>query len=338
MSLKNFEIKHDSDQPKYLQLAEQIIQQIQHKEITHTQKLPSVNTFSSELDISRETVFNALNHLKERGIVYSKNRKGYFVNRTDARNTIRVCLILNRFTTFKNELINGLQQGIGEKGVVDVFFHHHNKKILKSIIEDNLPNYTHIAVVTFFNEQVSEILNLIPPDKRLILDCKEIGLDGKYMMVYQDVAEDIFQALSKTHNQLKKYNQLVLVGDDTHSQINQVEEGIQSYCHKYDFSYETIFENSAPEIQKNRVYIIVSDSEQILANVIKSARGKKYKIGKDIGIICYDDTPMKEVLEGGITTISTDFTQMGKTAAKLIINGENHVLANSSKLILRKSL
>lgn len=336
--MNNFEIKHDSDQTKYKQLAVQIIQQIQHKELTLGQKLPSVNTFSAELDISRETVFSALNHLKERGIVYSKNRKGYFVNRTDVRNTIRVCLILNRFTTFKNKLIRGLQESIGERGAVDVFFHHHNKELLTSIIKDNLPNYTHVGVVTFFKEEVRDILNLIPPRKRLILDCKEPGLDGDYTMVYQDVAEDIFKALSTTHKQLQKYNRLALMGEHSHSQINQVEEGIQTYCLDYNFSYETIFEPLSSEVQKDTVYIIVSDSEQILANVVKSARRNRYTIGEDIGIICYDDTPMKEVLEGGITTISTDFTQMGHTAAELIIRGETHIVANTSQLILRNSL
>jgi DNA-binding LacI/PurR family transcriptional regulator len=62
--------------------------------------------------------------------------------------------------------------------------------------------------------------------------------------------------------------------------------------------------------------------------MVKYARQKNYKIGEDIGLICYDDTPMKQVLEGGITTISTDFVQMGRTTADLIIKREIRVVAN----------
>jgi DNA-binding LacI/PurR family transcriptional regulator len=193
-------------------------------------------------------------------------------------------------------------------------------------------------VVTFFREGVGDILNLIPPHKRLILDCREDGLAGNYRMVYQDVVKDVSEALSKVHKQLQKYSRLLLVGESSHSQIEQVERGVQTYCLDYNMSYRTISEVTPAELQKNTVYLIVSDSEQILANTVKQARQNNYKVGEDIGLICYDDSPMKEVLEGGITTINTDFVQMGHTAADLIINRKSRVVANPSQLILRNSL
>jgi DNA-binding LacI/PurR family transcriptional regulator len=45
---------------------------------------------------------------------------------------------------------------------------------------------------------------------------------------------------------------------------------------------------------------------------------KKLVIGKDVGIISYNETPLKKFILNGITTISTDFEMMGRLAAELI--------------------
>jgi DNA-binding LacI/PurR family transcriptional regulator len=47
---------------------------------------------------------------------------------------------------------------------------------------------------------------------------------------------------------------------------------------------------------------------------------------------------LKEVVAEGITTISTDFTQMGATLAAMIVQNSQQKIENPSKLILRKSL
>ena len=70
----------------------------------------------------------------------------------------------------------------------------------------------------------------------------------------------------------------------------------------------------------------------------KLSRERGYTIGEDIGIISYNDTPVKEVLEGGITVITTDFEQMGKKAAQLLLNKETQFIANPTQLTLRNSL
>jgi DNA-binding LacI/PurR family transcriptional regulator len=65
---------------------------------------------------------------------------------------------------------------------------------------------------------------------------------------------------------------------------------------------------------------------------------KKLQIGKDIGLISYNDTPLKQITAGGITTISTDFEMMGKTLGELILQGDQKAIHNPSNLIIRNSL
>ena len=44
------------------------------------------------------------------------------------------------------------------------------------------------------------------------------------------------------------------------------------------------------------------------------------KIGRDVGILSYNDTPMKEVTEPGMSVVSIDFAALGRRAARQIID------------------
>ena len=71
---------------------------------------------------------------------------------------------------------------------------------------------------------------------------------------------------------------------------------------------------------------------------MKKILGSTLKLGNDIGIISYNDTLLKEIIEGGITTISTDFNKMGASLATMINNNEHKQIENSNSFILRNSL
>lgn len=44
------------------------------------------------------------------------------------------------------------------------------------------------------------------------------------------------------------------------------------------------------------------------------------KIGEDISVISYNDSPINEIILNGLTSVSTDFRQMGETAARMILD------------------
>ena len=41
------------------------------------------------------------------------------------------------------------------------------------------------------------------------------------------------------------------------------------------------------------------------------------EVGKDVGVISYNETPLKKIILNGITTVSTDFMMMGKMQLSL---------------------
>ncbi len=52
--------------------------------------------------------------------------------------------------------------------------------------------------------------------------------------------------------------------------------------------------------------------ENDLVLLLKKLNQTNLVLGKDIGIISYNETPVKEILRDGITVISTDFQNLGQ--------------------------
>jgi DNA-binding LacI/PurR family transcriptional regulator len=100
--------------------------------------------------------------------------------------------------------------------------------------------------------------------------------------------------------------------------------------------FEIVRKLEVTHIQPGTIYLLYSDME--LVGLIKELEVRNWTPGTDVGIISYDETPMKEILKGGISVLTTDFNQMGFTAASFI-NGEPfRQEANPFKFILRSSL
>jgi DNA-binding LacI/PurR family transcriptional regulator len=87
-------------------------------------------------------------------------------------------------------------------------------------------------------------------------------------------------------------------------------------------------------IKKGDLFITIEESD--LVNLVKQIRDDEFVLGKEIGVISYNDTPLKELL--GITVISTDFKVMGETAAKMILNGDKGKVKVPFNFIDRNSI
>jgi DNA-binding LacI/PurR family transcriptional regulator len=112
--------------------------------------------------------------------------------------------------------------------------------------------------------------------------------------------------------------------------------GFKSFAKKENINY-TIEENlELNNIRKKDAYLLFSDADMI--RFVKHAELKKLKIGKDVGMISYDDTPLKEILLGGVSVISTDFENMGRMAAEVILNKDVVHLENPGGFIKRNTL
>ena len=77
------------------------------------------------------------------------------------------------------------------------------------------------------------------------------------------------------------------------------------------------------------------DSE--LIELVRAAKLKDCKIGEDIGIISYNESPINEIILDGLTVLSTDFEQMGDLTANMIIDNNLKKIKCDFKLIRRST-
>ena len=64
--------------------------------------------------------------------------------------------------------------------------------------------------------------------------------------------------------------------------------------------------------------IICSDEKLALA-AIREAKAMGYDVPNDFGVLCFDDTPVTELAEPGITSVDVDTFELGRLAAENLI-------------------
>jgi DNA-binding LacI/PurR family transcriptional regulator len=90
------------------------------------------------------------------------------------------------------------------------------------------------------------------------------------------------------------------------------------------------------EINQGEAYIIVSDDD--LYAFIRQIKQKNWTLGKDCGVVAYNENQVKEILCDGITTISTNHEEIGQLAAQMILTKKFERIKSPFRFIRRNSL
>ena len=329
----------NSSKPKFQQLIDHTINSIEDGTLVKGQKLPSINEVSESSDIARMTVAKAYDELRKLGLVTSHHGKGFYLASTDTRTQLNIFVLFDALTPFKEILFDNLMANLGEGINVNIFFHHHNLKVFENLLLNNLGHYNFYVVMPHFKEDITKILQNIPKEKLLILDIDTPKLGNDYAILYQDFEKNIYHGLLKAILLLKKYQTLSLVLSSKNFQFTPIGiiNGFEKFCKNNDIPYEIISNLEEEEhLQRDHAYLVFREND--LVRFINWSNKKGWKLGKDIGLISYDDTPIKEILAEGISVISNDFALMGKRAAEMILSREKGRFVNESRFIERKSL
>jgi DNA-binding transcriptional regulator YhcF (GntR family) len=340
MANKLLNISSEKRIPIYLQIVDSITDAIRRGNYRKGERIYSINELSNEYFLARDTVQKAYNILHEKGIITSVKGKGYYVNEIDIDITFRVLLLFSKISNYKKQIYNAFVDTLGNHAVVDIKIHHFNTGILREHITNHLSDYDYFVIMPHFYDQPAEALNIIktiPPDQLVILDKNIPYTDLKSAAVYQDFQNDIVEALEQGIDLLKKYDKLILVYPEFGSYSPEIPVGFKKFCMQNNFRNEVLSEiGDQSEVNAKEAYIVIEEND--LCSLINKAREKKLAIGKDLGIISYNDSPLKEILLDGITVMTTDHTKMGETAARLILENSKDKIKNPFVLIRRKSL
>lgn len=320
--------------PKYKQIILSVEIAIAEKRLKRGDKLPSVNKVSLEFGISRDTVLLAYDELKKRGIIYAILGKGYYVKSEDFSFEQRIFLLFDELNAFKEDLYNSFLETINRKAQIDTFFHYFNPEVFKKLVHDNNGNYSKYIIMPTNLANVASVIKTLPQEDVFILD--QTNPELKHLpSIHQNHHKDIFNALESGKTKIDKYKKLILIFSSYKQPIG-MRDGFIDFCQKHHLHYDIIINFETNEIQNGDLYIIPDDRH--LVNVIEQSKKQELNIGTDFGIISYNDTPLKKVVAEGITTISTDFKEMGRILAELILNQKKEQIENKCSLIMRSSL
>jgi len=337
------DIREDSSVPKYKQIVGSVIARIEAGKIKYGQKLPSINQISYEYLLARDTVEKAYNELKEKGVIESVKGKGYYIKNSAPQSQMKVLMLFNKLSTYKKEIYNAFADALGDKAHIDFFIYHCDFELFSKILNEHLTGYSHYVLMPHFIEvepkKLSALLAKIPKEKIIFLDSKPEDVDHFNSCIYQDFKMDIYEALQQAKPKLDRYEKLVLVfpQNDNYPYPPEIIPGFRRYCGFNNVAHEIISEISTEHlIRKNAAYIIIEEND--LVNLIKLQRANELELSKDLGIISYNDTPLKEVLSDGISVVTTDFKKMGQLAASAITGKKPIEVKNEFRFIERKSV
>ncbi|MCB0424876.1 MAG: GntR family transcriptional regulator [Flavobacteriaceae bacterium] len=320
--------------PKYRQIVTSVEEGLMNGLLKKGDKLPSINSIRDKFSLSRDTVLMAFSELKARGIVESVSGKGYYIKSDNIKIKQKIFVLFDELNAFKEDLYNSFLENLQEDIQVDIFFHHFSFEVFSKHIYDSVGNYNHYVIMPANLPHTNTVIEKLPNEKVFILDQTHEELKH-YPSIHQNFQNDIYKSLKQALPRLGKYDKLVLLFPDSKQPLGML-NGFQKFRKETQFNHEVIKTLEGRNLQKGEAYLILDDRDLIV--LIKKIKETNLEIGKDIGVISYNDTLLKEIVEGGITTISTDFKLMGKRLAEMIAKNERFQIENPNALIVRNSL
>jgi DNA-binding transcriptional regulator YhcF (GntR family) len=337
--LKIIKIDEYSITPKYLQISNSILRGIEDGNINKDDILPSINDLSVALDVSRNTIERAYKELKQYNVITSVAGKGYFISNTSFNQPVKVLLLFNKLSSHKKIIYDAFAETLGSNAAIDFYIYNNDFNVFKKLLANNTANYSKLIVIPHFIENAENafaVINELPKDKLILMDKLPEGVTGNFGAVFENFEQDIYYALEQLVEQLSKYHTLKIIFPENSYYSKEILTGFLNFCGQYAFEYDIIHHLKNEPLQPGTVYINLMEDD--LVELIEKIIGDKLKIGEEIGVISYNETPLKKIILNGITTISTDFKLMGEKAAEMVLNNGKEHIAIPFKVTSRNSL
>lgn len=320
---------------KHEQLVLGIIEAIDSGHLNVGDQMPSINVMVEKVGFARKTIVKAYEELKDRGLVESKKTKGYFVVSNKTKVFLKIALLMYSFQRFQQEFYNALRKEIGDRVQIDVFFHHNNQEVFETIFANIQGKYGMYVVVPIETKPIKKLLTTLSPERLLIVD-RFLDLGADYSYVTQEFEHSTYNTLVQLLPKIKRYKKVVLFFRKDLDYPEGVLDSFERFLADYEVKGQVLRNYSDEVLKKDFLYLTISDAD--LWSLLKDCRDNNFRIGNDVGVVSFNDHVVKEIVSGGITTISTDFKKMASLTAKNLKNLSYSQAIVPTKLIDRNSL
>lgn len=337
----NIRINKQDNTPLYKQICFQIREQVRDGRLQPGQMLPSLNQLAILLGISRETTKKAYNHLLRERILIAQQGKGVFVAGERASGLTEILLILDKQSVYNQILLQAFQETLGAGAHITILLHSQNLDVLEYYLDQHLDRYDHYVVSPHFpldkrsQARAAKLLGRIPNRKLIMVDNWLKEVPGNYGVVYQDFRHDAFEGLSEGRVDMGRNLKVVVLPQSLYGKV--ILESVREFAAESGIEV-SVFDTVPAKLEKGDVVLVLnSQLDSGLALLARRIAGCGLQPGKDVRIISYNEFPLNEVVLGGLTTLSTDFPAMGRTAAQMILSGEPRKVHNPFHLVRRST-
>lgn len=334
----NTHIKHSI----YKQIVEQVERGVRDGSLTPGEQLPSMNVLADKYDISRETVKKAYGILVEKDIIEPRHGKGFYVRDLASGAKTEVLVIIDNFSVYKQITYTAFAQTLGPEADITILNHNQNPDFLEYFLDSHLDNFDYYVIAPHFptNEQtqkrVVKLLERVPVRKLILIDHLQPGLRGQFGAAYQDFENDIYDGLKGNFDN-SSVRRLRVITLPMSLYGNKICKGVERFASEKKINVE--FLSAAPDlIEPGDAFLILnSQLDSGLVDLARKIQESGLEIGKGVFIISYNEFPMNELILGGLTTVSTDFPEIGRIAAEMIASHKMRKVHNRFKMIRRRT-
>lgn len=322
-----FTIDTSSKEPIYKQLVELVRKALRDGSLQAGQQVPSMNELAAQLDISKETVKKAYGILVEERLIIPKQGKGFYAADLQSSGRPQVLVIFDKLSVYKQALFNSFSNMLEGKAEVTIVNHNQSLDLLEYYLDKYLDNFDYYVVTPHFplddasQARSRKQISRIPNRKLIMLDRLLPDYPGKqYGAVYQDFENDILSGLEQGFSIRRHIRILRVITLPSSLYGEQIQRGITRFCQAHNLPLE--FLTSTPEqISPGDTFLVLnSQLDAGLVSLARKIQDAGLGIGTDVFIISYNESDMNELVLGGLTTVSADFSEMGRLAARMILN------------------
>jgi len=330
-------IKIDTDKstPIYRQIIESVQQGIESGKLKLGDLIPSVNATASRFSIARGSIFKAYDELRTAGVIDSIPGKGYFVINTSKSKKKNIFLLLSTYNPYREVFYNAFIDKLKNQASVEIYFHHHNIGVFETLVLNHASHYNTFVIMPEIHKRTAKILSKLNQQQLFVLETGLSEFGTRYAGVYQDYRKDIYSFLASITKRLADYQRVLLLFSSNMRNYQTI-KGFEDFFEDHpQFEAKVIQETQNFEPSRGDLCLVLDDND--LVQLVLYSKEHNWKLGDDLGVISYNETPLKRVIADGISTISPDFEQMGKNMADLVLQKQHDHIVNSFLFIDRGS-
>jgi DNA-binding transcriptional regulator YhcF (GntR family) len=324
-----------SQTPMYRQLVDSVVAGLRDGTLHRGDRLPSINHACKAHGLSRDTVVKAYDQLQELRILSAIHGKGYFIRSDVADPRLRAFVLFDTLNAFKENVFAGLTDTVSRRIDIDVCFHHFNPGLARRLLLEARGKYDRYVVMPFPAPEVKEALAALERERLLVLDIRAC-VPSRAACIVQNFDAQLVQALEHGLDRLRRYQRLVLVFPPGNHDPAEIQDAFLRFGRRARLQTEIVPRLTEQMVQPRTAYLVLDDRD--LVSLVKHCQATGHGLGEDVGVLSYNDTPLKEIVAGGISVISIDFYGLGVRAGQHLLQPGPVDETVPTRLILRGSL